>query len=124
MANLVRPRDDTMVAEVARPVACDADRRDAERTGRAQAQPVVGVRVCIGRQRIRHAVEVAVAEERVRVNVICESVAIEVVWIDAAARRLDLVRTCREVAVGKEQLIHVCDTFSPANSPQDRRQAR
>ena len=113
-----------MVAKVARPVACDTDRRDAEHTRRVQVQPVVGVRVRIGRQSVRNSIEVAVAEERIQVSLIGYSIAVPIIGIDAAIGGLDLVRARREVAVLEEAHAHVCDKLSPASRLLDRRHAR
>ena len=83
------PCDKARVGIVAWPVAFEDYER--VRTGGNETDCAIGVGVRAIGQNVRGAEEVAVAEERVRVNVICESVAVEVSGVDAAADRLYIV---------------------------------
>ena len=91
MADFVRSRNYRMVAEIARSIACDADRCNAKDTSHRNIKPVVGIRICVCRQGICHPKEVAVADSRIRVGSVLFSVPVPVVRIYALVDCLDIV---------------------------------
>ena len=91
VADLVCPRNDYVVAKVARSIASDADRRNSENPCHRKVKQVVGIGVRVWRQGICHAKEISVAACGIRISLVMDSVIIPIVGGDAAADCLDIV---------------------------------
>ena len=94
------PCDEARVWIAAWPIALKGYKRvgavDDERDG------AVCVAVCSFGQYVRGAEEIAVAEERIGISIVFDSVVVPVVGIDTAADGLDAVRTHHEVACAEK----------------------
>ena len=96
-----------MVAKVARSIASDADRRNAEKPSYRKIKPVVGIGIRVWWQAVCRVKEISVVACRVRVSLVMDSIIIPIVGVDAAADSLDIVGACQEIAIGGKDDLRV-----------------
>jgi hypothetical protein len=104
---LVCPRNDYVVAKVARSIASDADCRNSENPCHRKIKQVVGIGIRVWWQAVCHSKEISVVAYRVSVSLVMDSVIIPIVGVDSAADSLDLVGVCQEITIGRKDNLRI-----------------